>query len=215
MGKMKLKLAATTALAGLVVLAGCTNPDGTQNRTGTGALLGAATGAAAGQIIRGDTRGTLVGAAVGGALGGLVGNQLDAQARELQQSIGTAGAGVVNTGSELIVTLPEAVTFDFNSAAVRPSLLGPLAEVSRSLQNYPNTTIQVIGHTDNVGTAAVNQRLSEQRAAAVANVLISNGTPAWRIRTFGRGFNQPIASNATPEGRAQNRRVEIIITPTS
>jgi outer membrane protein OmpA-like peptidoglycan-associated protein len=199
--------------AGAVALAACTTPEGTPFRTGTGALTGAALGAAAGNLIGGDSRSTLVGAAVGGIAGGAIGNQLDAQARELQQSIGGSGAGIVNTGSQLIVNLPEAITFPIDSAEVRPDFRDELASVARSLQNYPNSTVEVIGHTDNTGSAAYNQALSERRAAAVSNILIANGVPAWRIRSVGRGLNQPVASNDTAAGRAANRRVEIVITP--
>jgi outer membrane protein OmpA-like peptidoglycan-associated protein len=200
--------------AAAVALAACTTPDGTRDRTATGVLLGAAGGAALGQAIRGDSRGTLVGAAAGAALGGLIGNQLDAQAAELERTLGGSGATVVNTGSELVVTLPEAITFDFGRADLRPQFVQPILDVSRSLQNYPNTTVLVIGHTDDVGSRAYNQTLSERRAAAVANVLIQGGTAPSRIRTLGRAFDQPIASNATEAGRAANRRVEIVITPT-
>jgi outer membrane protein OmpA-like peptidoglycan-associated protein len=199
--------------AAAVALAACTTPDGTRDRTATGALLGAAGGAALGQAIRGDSRGTLIGAASGAALGGLLGRQLDAQAAELERNLQGTGAYVVNTGSELIVTLPEAITFDFGSAALRPQFTQPLFGVSQSLQNYPNTAVVVIGHTDNVGSRQYNQGLSERRAQSVANVLIQGGTAPGRIRTLGRAFDQPIASNETEAGRAQNRRVEIVITP--
>jgi outer membrane protein OmpA-like peptidoglycan-associated protein len=200
-------------LAGAAALAACTQPDGTPYRTGTGALTGAALGAAAGNLIGEDSRSTLIGATVGAIAGGAIGNQLDAQARELQASIGGSGAGIVNTGSQLIVSLPESITFAVDSAEVRPDFQDELASVARSLQNYPNTTVQVIGHTDNTGSAAYNQGLSERRAVAVANVLMANGVPAWRVQPTGRGLTQPVASNDTAAGRAANRRVEIVITP--
>lgn len=207
------KSLATGALGALALTAACANPDGTSNRTATGATIGALTGAAAGNIIGEDSRGTLIGGLVGAAAGGAIGNRLDAQARELQASIGGSGAGIVNTGSQLVVSLPEAITFDFGSDVVRSNLRDDLALVSRSLQNYPDTTVQVVGHTDNVGSASYNQSLSERRALAVTNVLIGAGAPAGRIQSYGRSFNQPAASNETEAGRAQNRRVEIIITP--
>jgi outer membrane protein OmpA-like peptidoglycan-associated protein len=201
--------AAVTMAVAALALAACTTPQGTRDRTASGALIGAASGAALGQA----SRGTLVGAAAGAALGGLIGNQLDQQAAELERALGGSGATVVNTGSELVVTLPEAITFAFGRADLSPQFVQPLFDVSRSLQNYPNTNVVVIGHTDNVGSRSDNQGLSERRAASVANVLIQGGTAPARIRTLGRAFDQPIASNDTEAGRAANRRVEIVITP--
>jgi len=203
-----------TLALGAALLAGCANPDGTANRTGTGALIGAATGAAIGNLVSDEDRGaTIAGGVLGAMAGAAIGNQLDQQAAELQQSIGGSGATIVNTGDRLVVSMPEAITFAVDSAEVRPDIRDELFAVSRSLQNYPNTAVQVIGHTDNTGSAAHNQSLSERRAAAVANILVGAGTPAWRIRSFGRGFNQPVASNDTAAGRAANRRVEIVIIP--
>jgi outer membrane protein OmpA-like peptidoglycan-associated protein len=211
---MNKKIAAAGAMAAALGLAACTTPAGDPNRTGTGALVGALTGAAAGNLIGEDSRGTLIGGALGAAAGAAIGNRLDAQARELEQSLGGTGAGIVNTGSQLIVSLPESITFPTDSDVVMPAFLPSLRSVAQSLQNYPNTTVQVIGHTDSTGSAAYNQGLSERRAQAVTNVLVNSGVPAWRIQSLGRGFNQPVASNDTPQGRAANRRVEIVITPT-
>lgn len=194
-------------------LAACTTPSGDPDRRASGALIGAASGAALGNLIGGDSRSTLIGATAGALLGGAIGTDLDRQAAELQQSLAGSGAGVTNTGTQLIVSLPEAITFATGSAAVRQDFRDELLVVSRNLQAYPNTTVQVIGHTDNTGSAAYNQGLSERRAAAVADVLIGAGTPAWRIVTRGVGFSQPIATNDTEAGRAANRRVEIVITP--
>lgn len=202
-----------TAAVVVFALGACTNEDGTQYQTGTGAIIGGVTGAAAGQLIGGDTRSTVIGGVLGAGIGAAIGNQLDNQERELRQSLAGTSAGIVNTGDSLIVSLPEAITFDFGSAVVHQSFRPSLASVSRSLQNYPNTTIRVVGHTDNVGTIAVNQQLSEQRALAVARILINTGTPASRVRYQGRAYYDPIASNSTAAGRAANRRVEIIITP--
>jgi outer membrane protein OmpA-like peptidoglycan-associated protein len=201
------------AAAVVFALGACTNADGTQNQTGTGALIGGITGAAAGQMIGGNTQGTVIGGVIGAGIGAAIGNQLDNQERELRQSLAGTSAGIVNTGESLIVSLPETITFDFGSAVVHQSFRPSLAAVSRSLQNYPNTSIRVVGHTDNIGTLAVNQQLSEQRALAVAQILISTGTPTSRVRYLGRAYHDPVASNATVAGRAANRRVEIIITP--
>lgn len=208
--RKKLSLGVVAASIGL---AACTNPDGTPNRTATGATVGALGGAALGNIIGEDSRSTLIGAAAGAAAGGVIGNRLDAQARELQQTLGGTGAGVVNTGQQLVVSLPESITFPVDSVVVRPDMAQNLRAVAQNLQNYPNTSVQVVGHTDNTGSAAYNQSLSERRAAAVANILMGSGVPASRVSAYGRGFSQPIAGNDTAAGRAANRRVEIVITP--
>ncbi len=199
--------------AAVLALGACSNVDGTNNQTGTGAIIGGLTGAAAGQLIGGDTRGTIIGGVIGAGIGAAIGNDLANQERELRQSLAGTNAGIVNTGETLVVNLPEAITFDFDSAVVHQNFRSSLAAISRSLQNYPNTTVRVVGHTDNVGTLAVNQQLSEQRALAVAQILISSGTPASRVGYLGRAYYDPIASNNTAAGRATNRRVEIIITP--
>jgi outer membrane protein OmpA-like peptidoglycan-associated protein len=110
--------------------------------------------------------------------------------------------------------MPQDLLFETNSAALRPDLRRDLQTIAGSISRYPDTRIEVIGHTDNTGSAAFNQDLSQRRASSVANVLRDSGVPSNRVVTFGRGEEQPIASNLTPEGRAQNRRVEIIIRPT-
>jgi outer membrane protein OmpA-like peptidoglycan-associated protein len=122
---------------------------------------------------------------------------------------------VTNTGSALIVNLPQDILFATDSASLRPDLTQDLAAVARSLMTYPDTTVQVIGHTDNTGSAAYNQDLSQRRAVSVASVLVANGVPNFRVAALGRGEDQPIASNLSEAGRAQNRRVEIIIRPNS
>jgi outer membrane protein OmpA-like peptidoglycan-associated protein len=202
--------------AGVAAIAGCTNLDGSTSRTGTGALIGTGVGALAGRVIdNGGTTGTIIGGVAGNIAGAAIGASLDRQHRELEQSLGGSGATIVNTGNQLVVTLPEAITFDTGSATVHPDYVDEIALVARSLRDNPNSTVQVIGHTDNVGSTVYNQGLSERRAAAVAAILTSNGVETWRVQTTGRGYHQPVASNDTPGGRAQNRRVEIVITPTS
>lgn len=204
---------ATALATGVLVLAGCTNPDGSTNQPATGAIIGGLTGAAAGQIIGGNTRATVIGGAAGAAIGGAIGAQMQAQERELQQSLQGTGAVITYTGNDLRVILPEGVTFRTGSSVVDPAFLPALRAVSDSLRRHPDTLVRVVGHTDNVGTAAYNTQLSQDRALAVARVLIANGTSANRIVVSGRGFYEPIASNTTTAGRAENRRVEIIITP--
>jgi outer membrane protein OmpA-like peptidoglycan-associated protein len=202
--------------AGVAAIAGCTNLDGSTSRTGTGALIGTGVGALAGRAIDGGgTAGTIIGGVAGNIAGAAIGAALDRQHRQLEQGLEGSGATVVNTGNQLVVTLPEAITFDVDSAAVHPDYVDEIAFIARSLRDNPQSTVRVIGHTDNTGSTSHNQGLSERRAAAVAAILTGNGVEPWRVATAGVGYSQPVASNDTPGGRAQNRRVEIVITPTA
>jgi len=207
------KTFATLGLAGALALGACSYPDGSVNRPGSGMLIGGLTGAAAGQIIGGNTEASLIGAALGAAVGGGIGASMAAQERELRGSLAGSGAEVTNTGTDLRVILPEAVTFRTDSSVVDSGFRPALRHVSTSLQRHPDSRVRVIGHTDNVGTAAYNNTLSQERAMAVARVLIETGTDAGRVSVAGRGLYEPVVSNATAAGRAQNRRVEIVITP--
>ncbi|MEM8572374.1 MAG: OmpA family protein [Pseudomonadota bacterium] len=198
------------------VITGCTRADGTRNNTATQAVAGTAAGALIGNLIGdGDETATVIGGVVGGIAGTAVGSYLDRQQRDLQASIGGSGAQIVNTGSSLVVSLPEAITFDVNSSDVRPDIRDEIIAISQNLQAYPSSTVQVVGHTDNTGSASFNQGLSDRRAQAVTNILVASGTPAGRIVTIGRGEGDPVASNDTEAGRTANRRVEIIITPSN
>lgn len=215
------KPALALASASLIGLVACTDPgqlndpnNPNRNRD-QGVLLGAATGAVLGQIVGGDTQATAAGAVVGAVAGGLIGNNLDKQEADLRASLNNDQVQITNTGDRLIVTLPQDILFATESFEVRPDLQRDLRAVAGNLQAYPDSTIQVIGHTDNTGSAEFNQNLSEQRANAVAVVLLDAGTPSGRVQTVGQGENAPVASNLTPEGRAQNRRVEIVILPTA
>lgn len=183
------------------------------DRTKAGAALGAGLGLISGLTTNDSGEGTLIRTGVGAAIGAGIGAALDAQARDLEEDLSGSGAVIQNTGSELIVTLPEAITFDTARWDVRPALQDDLAALAGNLQQYPDTTVQVIGHTDNVGSDSYNQGLSERRANAVSSILISNGVPSTRIRAFGVGESQPKADNSSDFGRSQNRRVEVIITP--
>ncbi|MCV6585387.1 MAG: OmpA family protein [Marinibacterium sp.] len=207
--------------AGLMALGACTDPatldsavaNPNQNRNagaGIGALAGAAVGALAADSA---AKGALIGAAVGAGAGALIGNDLDKQAAELRQQLANDGITVTNTGDRLVVTLPQDITFATDSSTVTPALQADISRVAANLLNYPKSNVQVIGHTDNTGDAAYNQTLSVQRASAVANILFAGGVPDTRVSVFGRGEDQPVASNLTPEGRAQNRRVDIVVIP--
>lgn len=179
----------------------------------TGALIGGVLGASS----NGDEKleKAAAGAIVGGLLGGAIGNQLDKQAAELQRDIGTDGVSIVNTGKELIVTMPQDVLFATDSSTLRQDLQRDIYTLAGSLNRYPNTTVDVVGHTDNTGDANYNQNLSQARANSVSSVLIGAGVPRARINAYGRGEDVPITSNLTADGRAKNRRVEFIIRPNS
>jgi len=217
--KMTIRIPLMLATVGMFGLTACvaTNPDGTPSKTQQGAITGALIGGAIGGASKGgDKLGkAAAGAMIGGLIGGAIGSQLDAQARELEADIQNDRVRIVNTGSELIVTLPEGILFATDSAAVMPSLMNDLYAVADNLNRYPNSRVEVIGHTDNTGSAAYNMDLSQRRAMSVATVLRNGGVSAARVVAYGRGEDQPVASNLTPEGRAQNRRVEIIIRPTT
>ncbi len=187
-------------------------------RTKEGALTGAGIGALAG-ILTGDggknkLDRAVVGAAIGGLAGGVVGSNLDKQARELQASISDSRVRIINEGNQLRVVMPEGILFATDSASVQPGIQNDLYAVAENLNRYPNSRVEVIGHTDNTGSAAYNQDLSQRRAAAVSAVLRNGGVSSARIASYGRGEDMPVASNLTAEGRAQNRRVEILIIPT-
>lgn len=199
----------------LAALAAC-QPVGTEvSRTQQGAVAGALVGAAVGAM-QDDHKldKALAGAVIGGAAGAVVGNVLDRQAAELQGAVNNPNVTVVNTGKSIVLTMPQDVTFATDSATVRPDLQASLANVAATLNRYPASRIDVIGHTDNTGAAAYNQTLSEQRARSVAAVLTANGVAANRISAYGLGERQPVASNLDAAGRAKNRRVEIVVTPT-
>ncbi|EKE45669.1 hypothetical protein OCGS_0286 [Oceaniovalibus guishaninsula JLT2003] len=206
----------------LLALAACApvGPNGGPtelNRTREGALIGAGIGAATGVLTGGDNKleKALAGAALGAAGGAVVGNVLDRQAAELRSDFSNNAIDVVNTGNELIVRMPQDILFATDSANVSGSLVGDLRVLAANLNRYPNSVVEVQGHTDNTGAAAYNQQLSERRAQAVSTILAQNGVSGSRLRAVGYGENQPIASNLDPAGRAQNRRVQIVIRPTA
>lgn len=217
---MTFKTPMILATLGALALSGCVDPNNYPNdpnaRTKNGAIIGGMLGAVAGAAVSGDgdqLKGAVIGGALGAATGALVGSDLDRQAAELRGSL-NSNISVTNMGGYLVVNMPQDLLFATDSATLGGSLTGDLRAVAASLMKYPNSTIEVIGHTDNVGAASYNQDLSQRRAVAVANVLRSSGVPAGRIATYGRGEDQPVASNQTEAGRAKNRRVEIIIRPT-
>lgn len=226
---MKKSIPLLVAATGLMALTACTDPYGSSYGSGysgsastdpnanrnSGAITGAIIGGVFGATRRGDDKlaKAATGAIVGGLIGGAIGNQLDKQAQELRRDLDTNGVSVVNTGSQLVVTMPQDVLFATDSSSVRPDLQRDLYTLAGSLNRYPDTTVEVVGHTDSDGEAAYNMRLSQSRANAVADILVGAGVPRSRVVAYGRGEDQPIASNLTPEGKAKNRRVEFIIRP--
>ena len=199
-------------LAAVLFLTACTETGPRQN---TGTAAGAVAGGILGGIITGRPAGAAVGAGIGAIAGGAIGQQLDIQAGELRAGFDDGRISVVNTGTSLVVTMPEAILFATDSAELTASIRKNLRVLAQHLNKYPSSNVQVIGHTDNQGAASYNLNLSRQRAAAVTQVLMNQGVAPQRVTSIGRGEDQPIASNLTPEGRAQDRRVEIIIIPTS
>jgi len=207
------------AMCSAFALGACTDPallGGNSNdpnqKTKQGALAGVAAGALLGALV-GNKDDALKGAVLGGAVGAGIGYSLDKQEADLRRNLGNDNVTVQNTGDRLIVTLPQDILFATDSFAVRTDLRRDLNAVAGNLQAYPNSTIQIVGHTDSDGDAAYNQQLSERRANSIADVLLDAGIPFSRIQTLGRGESQPVASNLDPAGKARNRRVEIVILP--
>ena len=206
-------------IMGIFALSGCA---GTQTKTEKGTAYGAAGGAVAGailgQAIGRDTQGTLIGAAAGAAVGAAagagVGHMMDKQEAEMRDALAASEAAAVRREGDLLaITLKGDVSFDLNSDVVRPGLYIELDRIAGVMIKYPQTSILVEGHTDSTGSETYNQQLSERRANSVKNLLVERGVQSQRITIIGYGESQPVATNATPEGRQMNRRVEIRINP--
>jgi outer membrane protein OmpA-like peptidoglycan-associated protein len=189
--------------------AGCAGWSRTQKGAVIGATAGAAAGAAVGSRTGSRAAAILVGAAVGGTAGAMIGREMDRQARELD--IALEGATVERVGEGIVVTFDSGILFDFDSSVLRPVARDNLTRFARSLQEHPRTHVQILGHTDNIGTADYNQRLSERRAASAADHLAASGISRSRVTTMGLGYRDPIATNQTDAGRQLNRRVELVI----
>jgi len=184
------------------------------SKTGIGAGIGAAGGAILGAIAGGGKRkNVLLGAGIGALAGGGAGYYMDKQDNELRAQLQNTGVSVTRNGDNIILNMPGNITFATGSSDINADFFAVLNSVALVVNKYEKTYIDIIGHTDNTGAAAMNQRLSEARANSVARYLESQKVLPARIITSGMGMNNPIASNSTPEGRAQNRRVEIVLTP--
>ncbi|HKN79079.1 MAG TPA: OmpA family protein [Lysobacter sp.] len=221
---MKKTMIAGLVAAGLAItISGCatytgqTNAPDDPNRTQRGALIGAAIGVAAGLLTGDDAverrQHALVGAGLGAIAGGSVGAYQDRQEAELRRQMAGTGVDVVRKGDNITLNMPGNVTFDFDSASVKPQFMPVLDNVAQTLTQYDKTVIEVAGHTDNVGSDSYNQALSQRRANAVASYLGSRGIMQQRMITVGAGESRPIASNDTEAGRSENRRVEITLVP--
>ncbi|HET6782593.1 MAG TPA: OmpA family protein [Pseudoxanthomonas sp.] len=210
-------LIATITLGGCATYTGQTNDPNDPNRTRNAALIGAGIGAVAGLLSGGNAterrQRALVGVGVGGLAGGAIGAYQDRQEAELRRQTAGTGIEVSRDGDVIKLNLPDGVTFDFGKADLKPQFYPALNNVAATLAQYNQTIVEVAGHTDSIGSDAVNQRLSEQRAASVGNYLIGQGLVRERFEIVGMGKNYPVASNETDSGRALNRRVEIRVLP--
>jgi outer membrane protein OmpA-like peptidoglycan-associated protein len=206
----KLKLAAVIALCMAVLLSGC-GASNTVKGTGIGVGAGGAVGAGVGALAGNTALGAVIGAAVGGAAGALIGRKMDKQKKELEAVVPDATVEVVNDGEALKVTFDSGILFATNSSSVSEASKSALRNFSTSLKQNPDTYVKVIGHTDNTGRVDYNQTLSEKRAQSVYDYLMNQGVSSDRMTYEGKGIHDPVATNATAEGRALNRRVEIMI----
>ena len=213
----RLLIAASTA----VLLAGCAsqNPYDNQppssNKTATYGGLGALAGAAAGALINHDNRGkgALIGAAIGGASGAGYGYYADKQEAELRQSMQGTGVEVQRQGDQIKLIMPGNITFATDSSEIVSNFYAPLNNLASSFKQFNQNSIEIVGFTDSTGSRQYNMDLSQRRAQSVATYLTAQGVDGTRLSTRGAGPDQPLASNATADGRAQNRRVEVNLRP--
>ena len=215
------RLSLIAACSAALLLAGCASQNPydqsapSSNRTATYGGLGALAGAAAGALINHDNRGkgALIGAAVGGAAGAGYGYYADRQEAELRRQMQGTGGEVQRQGDVIQLIMPGNITFATDSAEIASSFYAPLNNLANSFRQYNQNSIEVVGHTDSTGSHSYNMSLSQRRAQSVASYLIAQGVDGSRVSTRGMGPDQPVASNATAEGRAQNRRVEVTLRP--
>ena len=218
-----MKTKVLVALAATLALSACTttNPYTGQSQlsnTAGGTLIGAGGGAIAGAIVGaavgGDPRvGALIGAGVGGLSGAAIGSYMDQQEAELRAQLQGTGVSVTRVGDQVILNMPSNITFATDQSTVQPQFNQTLVSVGLVLRKFDKTIVDVYGHTDSTGSAAHNLELSQRRAVSVATILANQGIDQRRFFIEGKGASNPIASNATEAGRAQNRRVEIQISP--
>ncbi len=196
------------------LVTGCAATTGEHQRAAKGTGIGAVAGAGIGAIIGHQSgerdKGAALGAVVGGLLGAGIGHKMDQQAKELA----TVEAAEIKRAEDgaIVTSLKSSILFDVDSAALKPSALGSINRISDVIRQYPEDHVIVVGHTDDRGSDAHNQQLSERRAQAVRLQMVSRGVPASSVEAVGQGESSPVASNATEAGRAENRRVELHIS---
>lgn len=220
---MRAKLAVIGVSIAALMATACTTTDPysstpRRNNTGTGAIAGALGGAVLGYLTNTHNseqgrKNALIGAGVGALAGAGIGQYMDRQQRALEQELSGTGVGVVRQGDNLILRMPSEVTFATNQSSIDARFLPVLDDVAAVLNQYDRSTVDIVGHTDSSGGDHINQPLSENRALSVANYLINRGVLRERLFVAGNSSRNPIASNETAEGKAQNRRVEIVIRP--
>ncbi|WP_420471201.1 OmpA family protein [Brevundimonas sp. FT23042] len=216
-------LVAGVSIAALLGAAACTTTDPysstpRRNNTGTGVIAGAVGGALLGYLTNTSNseegrKNALIGAGIGALGGAAVGQYMDRQQRELEAELSGTGVGVARQGDNLVLRMPSDVTFATNQSSINSRFYATLDDVAAVLNRYDQSIVDIIGHADSDGSDEYNLTLSRQRASSVAQYLVQRNVLADRLYVDGRGESQPIASNATAEGKAQNRRVEILIRP--
>jgi outer membrane protein OmpA-like peptidoglycan-associated protein len=217
--RLRQRFTIVATIAALGVTTACvTDPETGERRiskAAIGGLGGAFGGYLLGDIVGGrrDRTEKIVGAGIGALAGAGIGAYMDRQERELRERTRGTDVDVERRGDDLFLNMPSGITFGFDSSAIRPEFRQTLDQVADTLRRYDQTYVDVYGHTDSVGSDAYNQTLSERRASAVADYLTGRGVQSARLGTRGFGESQPIASNDTEEGRAENRRVEIKLVP--
>lgn len=205
--------------AAVLATAACTTDPYTGQRTINRTAVGIGAGALGGYLLgdlvggRSDRTEKLIGVGIGAIAGGAVGAYMDRQEAELRRQTAGTGVDVMRQGDELVLRMPSGITFPVDSSAIQPQFRTTLDQVAQTLSSYNQTYIDVYGHTDSTGSDAYNQSLSERRAQSVADYLAMRGVARARMGVRGFGESQPIASNDSEAGRAQNRRVEIKVVP--
>ncbi len=212
----KFNIAVIIAICAGLILSGCGASNtlkGTGIGAGAGALLGAGVGALVGKG-KGAAIGAAVGTAVGAGAGALIGNKMDKQKAELEKIQGAQVETITDANDlqAIKVTFADGILFATGKSALSTSSQSALANFATSLKNTPETDVTIYGHTDNTGSRQVNEKLSQERADAVAKFLKDNGIASVRLTTAGKAFDEPVADNSTADGRTKNRRVEIFIT---